>query len=223
MAVNSIRDILALSGQYHRETGNYITCRNSIHSLEEFYQRRNIIGRLVFEELRSKGYNLTNRRTLELFANIYDSIGQNFDTYIVDSNTSSLRENSSNHLISEFDDYNIYMHNGQITIRAIETIKGVHRTYKISHEINPNSFRCFTLFNPRNKNELSMMRELLNSRYKCIVGFFGEQSDLDIRRHQIETNNLEENTNGVIIPNISVDNGYAYVLTNRQRRNWKIG
>ena len=111
------------------------------------------------------------------------------------------------------------MHNGQITIRAIETVKGVHRTYDISHEINPNSFRCFTLFNPRNKNELNMMRELLNSRYKCIVGFFGEESDLDIRRHQIESNILENNTNGVIIPNIRVDNGYAYVLTNRQRRN----
>ena len=64
-----------------------------------------------------------------------------------------------------------------------------------------------------------MMRELLNSRYKCIVGFFGEESDLDIRRHQIETNILENNTSGVIIPNIRVDNGYAYVLINRQRRN----
>lgn len=218
MTLNSIKDICVLSKQYKRETANSILSRNGIHSFEEFYQRRNVIGQLVFEELRKRGYDLTSRRTLELFANIYDSIGQNFKTCIIDHNTSSLRENHGNNLINGFDEYHVYLNNGKLLIDSIEIFKGSNKTYHISHKIDPNIFRTFALFNPRNNEELRMMSNLLNSNYPCIVGFFGDENDLDIRGHQIDTNILENNTNGVIIPNINVDNGYAYVLTNRQTR-----
>lgn len=218
MTLNSIRDIYVLSEQYHRETANSILSRNGIRSFEEFYQRRNIIGQLVFEELRKRGYNLTSRRTLELFSNIYDSIGQNFSTYIIDHNTSSLRENHGNNLISEFDKNSVYLNNGELSINSTEIFRGVDRTYHIDHRMDPNIFRYFAIFNPRNNEELRMMRELLNSNYICITGFFGDINDLDIRRHQTDINILENNTDGVIIPNINVDNGYAYILTNRETR-----
>ena len=93
-----IRVRLNLTGQYRRENGESFLFfnRESVERFERFYERRNFIGRLIFNRLRELGYNLTDHRTLELFGNIYDSIGINFDTSVIDRNTELMRENHGN-------------------------------------------------------------------------------------------------------------------------------
>lgn len=212
-----IRARLNLTGQYRRENGeSYLFFnRDSVERFERFYQRRNYIGRLIFNRLREMGYNLTDHRTLELFGNIYDSIGINFDTSVIDSNTELLRENHENNMVSQFDDYSIGISNGNLNLNSVEEIGGRQRSWTINHRIPPSYYHNFVLLNPRNSFERRFMRELLDSRHPCIVGYFGDEADMDLNSHREEVNILENNTNGHLIQHIDVDNGYAYVLTNR--------
>ena len=212
-----IRTRLNLTGQYRRENGeSYLFFnRNSVESFERFYQRRNYIGRLIFNRLREMGYNLTDHRTLELFGNIYDSIGVNFDTSVIDDNTELMRRNHENNMVSEFDEYDIDIIDGVLDLESLEVLRGTEKNWTIRHRIPPSYYHNFVLLNPRNNYERRFMRELLNSHYPCIVGYFGDEADMDLNSHREEVNILENNTNGHLIQHIDVDNGYAYILTNR--------
>lgn len=214
----NIRVRLNLAEQYRRENGESFLFfnRDSMDRFERFYQRRNRIGRLIFNRLRERGYNLTDRHTLELFGNIYDSIGINFNTSVIDGNTELMREDHENNMVSEFDDYSIDMFNGILDLESLEIYRGTQRDYTFRHRIPPSYYRNFVLLNPRNSSERRLMRDLLDSRYHCVVGYYGDEADMDLDSHREEVNILENNTNGHLIQHIDVDNGYAYILTNRQ-------
>ena len=209
---------LDLTGQYKRATGEDFLFFNKRSSevFNRFYQRRRAIGNIIFEQLRRRGYDLTDSRTLELYANIFDSIGIDYDTSVIDSDTSLLREEHANNLVSEHDQYDVRLIDGELSIDSIEEYNGTDRNWSIRHSINPNRYNSYVLLNPRNESERRLMVELLDSNYPCIVGYYGDEADMNLERHRTDINIMENNTRGHVIPHINVDGGYAYILTNNR-------
>lgn len=214
---------LDLCGQYLREVGEcYLFFnRESNRKFNEFYQRRRNIGRMIFRQLRARGYNLTDRRTLELFANIYDSIGIEFSTAVVDRNTYELKNNHSrNNMDNRYNDYSIYTKGEDLIVAGGTMVyQGKGRQARMEYRnLDLDEFDNFVLLNPRNGRQQRMMRNLLDTNRNVIVGYFGDTSDrcMDNHREQIET--LQEETNTEIIENVGINNSYAYILTNNRRR-----
>jgi len=190
--------------------------RRSAEEQERFYENRRRLGRMVFRRVRDRGYDLTSRNTLELFANVYDSIGMDFNTRVVDRNTRSLRRNHHRNVISRYDDYHVIMLGNRIFVIAEEprcSIKVGY--YTISHNISLNSIDNYVLMNPRNMRERLFMNRLINSNNDAVVGYYGDINDSDRERNLDRIQRLQERTGAELITDLDINNGYAYVLTNR--------
>jgi len=209
---------LDLNTQYNRDSGNrYLFFnRESSEDFERFYENRRRLGRMIFRRLRDRGYDLTSRDTLELFANIYDSVGMDFDTRVVDGDTRLLRRDHSNNVISRYNDYHVFMFGNRIFIIGEEqrcSVKIGH--YTVSHNISLNGIDNYVLMNPRNSRERRIMNRLINSNNNAVVGYYGNINDENRERHLEQMESLQEETGAELITDLDINNGYAYVLTNR--------
>ena len=209
---------LDLNTQYNRDSGNrYLFFnRESSEDFERFYENRRRLGRMIFRRLRDRGYDLTSRDTLELFANIYDSVGMDFDTRVVDRDTRLLRRDHSNNVISRYNDYHVFMFGNRIFIIGEEQRCSVKAgRYTVSHNISLNGIDNYVLMNPGNSRERRIMNRLINSNNNAVVGYYGNINDENRERHLEQMESLQEETGAELITDLDINNGYAYVLTNR--------
>ena len=235
----------SLNAQYFRATGESYSLENpeSQARLISFYDERREIGRNLFRELRRNGHNLTNDRTLELFAGEIDSIGVLFNTRVVDRDVSPLRINYNSNILrvrmQRENTYNNilvnnYLLNHDATYFRIGTWDNHARVlfefettrYSrtgsceriVSSDVDLSNYDRYVLLNPRDIEEEIVMRNLINSNDNAYVGYFGSNNDLDRCEHEEAIRNLQETTGAQLIANLSLDNGYAYILRNRSRR-----
>ena len=238
-------DNFYLNTQYFRATGERYLLENPERQARfvSFYEERRQLGRNLFRQLRRQNHNLTNDRTLELFAGEIDSIGVLFNTRVVDRDVSPLRINYNSNILrvrmQRENTYNNilvnnYLLNHDATYFRIGTWDNHARVLfefettrysrtgscerVVSCDVDLSDYDRYVLLNPRDREEEIIMRNLINSNDNAYVGYFGSNNDLDRCEHEEEIRNLQETTGAQLLANLSLDNGYAYILRNRSRR-----
>ena len=214
-------EILNINLQYFKESGErcFFLSKERNKQFISFYEDRRNIGRIIFEGLRTKGYDLTDKHTLELFANLYDSIGILFNTRIVDRDTTLLRKVYSSNIIGEYNSYSIGIIDNKLYVDGniiYHSPKGINQ--KIPFPIDLNNIRKYVLLNPKNIREERIMKSLLNCECNAVVGYYGNLNDRNIKKHENIIRALQEKTNAELISGLSTNNSYAYILTKNRIR-----
>ena len=209
-----------LSNQYYNATNQRLDLldRESVQNFDNFYNERRIIGRTVFEELEQRGFNVMDRNCLELGHNIYDSIGINYDTRVIEENPRPLyRYDRGRHTPRGYKRFSYGTRDNDIHVTGYVDI-GTHHEIIVPEELDISSISSYILLNPQSRHYEEIFTNMFNTgRENVFYGYYGNMNDQDRLEHLRSLRDLLSQNDTYMI-NIENENDYCYVLCRRHNR-----